>query len=252
MFKVRSRWNHENSIEVEWNLGKRCNYDCSYCPKEIHDNFSPHTDIELLKRAIDKLCSIGKPIRLSFTGGEPTVHPKFDELLMYANYQDNVSFISVTTNGTRTEEWYRRLLVDQLVISLHFEYDTTPILDKIYKLTVGESSHYISKNVIVQVMAHQNKMQEVRNAVQMLQFFEIPYNVRRVRWTEGDHDVFDDNKYSKEDLEWVLSKDAQVKPNTFLHYKDSTEMKIMHSNDVIKLNLLLIRLAISKLKKSGI
>lgn len=240
MYKVESRWPHQNSVKVEWNLGKRCNYDCSYCPSEIHDNFSPHTDIEILKQAIDKLCSIGKPIRLSFTGGEPTVHPKFEELLMYANYQDNVSFISVTTNGTRTEEWYRRLLVDQLVISLHFEYDTTPILDKIYKITVGESDHYISKNVVVQVMAHQNKMQEVRNAVQILQFFQIPYNVRRVRWTEGDHDLFDDMRYDQKDLDWILEGMSTVKPNTLVYYKrdkDGDKIDQYHANDIIKHHL---------------
>ena len=33
--------------------GKRCNYDCSYCPAEIHDNFSKHTDIKILKNAVD-------------------------------------------------------------------------------------------------------------------------------------------------------------------------------------------------------
>ena len=49
MFKVTSRWPHQNSVKVEWNLGKRCNYDCSYCPSSIHDNTSAHTDIEVLK-----------------------------------------------------------------------------------------------------------------------------------------------------------------------------------------------------------
>mgnify|MGYP003704457195 CR=1 FL=1 len=49
MYKVTSRWPHQNSIKVEWNLGKRCNYDCSYCPSAIHDNTSPHTDVEILK-----------------------------------------------------------------------------------------------------------------------------------------------------------------------------------------------------------
>ena len=83
MYKIVNRWNHQDTIKIEWNLGKRCNLDCAYCPESIHDNHSAHTDIEILKGVVDKLVILGKPIRLSFTGGEPCVHPKFKELVAY-------------------------------------------------------------------------------------------------------------------------------------------------------------------------
>ena len=58
MFRVEHLYKHvQESVKVEWNLGKRCNYDCSYCPAEIHDNTSKHTDIKLLKSAVDSLVS---------------------------------------------------------------------------------------------------------------------------------------------------------------------------------------------------
>ena len=95
MNNITSRWPHQNSIKVEWNLGKRCNYDCSYCPSSIHDNTSQHTDIEILKKTIDKLSSLGKPVRLSFTGGEPCVHPNFKELIKYAKYK-NITWFRIT------------------------------------------------------------------------------------------------------------------------------------------------------------
>jgi len=75
MHKITSRWGHQNSLSVMWNLGKRCNYDCSYCPASIHDNHSPHTDIEILKNTVDKICETDRSVRFTFTGGEPTVHP---------------------------------------------------------------------------------------------------------------------------------------------------------------------------------
>jgi MoaA/NifB/PqqE/SkfB family radical SAM enzyme len=80
MYKVESRWGHQTSIHVEWNIGKRCNLDCGYCPAEIHDNFSPHTNIDTMTAAIYKLAELDKPIRLSLTGGEPTVHPKISTI----------------------------------------------------------------------------------------------------------------------------------------------------------------------------
>ena len=55
-------------FQITWDLGRRCNYDCTYCPVTRHDNFSPHTNIKVLKDAVDALSEIGKPVRLSFTG----------------------------------------------------------------------------------------------------------------------------------------------------------------------------------------
>jgi len=41
-----------NVFQVTWDIGRRCNYDCSYCPAHRHDNFSPHATLEeLIKNA---------------------------------------------------------------------------------------------------------------------------------------------------------------------------------------------------------
>jgi MoaA/NifB/PqqE/SkfB family radical SAM enzyme len=105
MYKVKSRWNHQDSIKIEWNIGKRCNYDCSYCPSVIHDNSSPHTDINILKATVDTLCDLEKPIRLSLTGGEPCVHPRIEELIAYisfvidSNVIDIIDYVVVVDNN---------------------------------------------------------------------------------------------------------------------------------------------------------
>lgn len=226
MYKVTSRWEHQNSIKVEWNLGKRCNYDCSYCPAAIHDNFSPHTDIEILKTAIDKLVTLGKPIRLSFTGGEPCVHPKFQELVMYARHK-GVKWISVTTNGTRPYEFYRILPVDQYVFSIHLEYDWMRVVNTITKL-----SDMTTFKLIGQIMAHHDYIPYAKVVKGMLDQQTIPNTVRRIRWTEGDHDLFDDMRYHPNDLIWIKEQEATISGNCIIDDKE-----IIHSNDVIKLHL---------------
>lgn len=226
MYKITSRWPHQDSIKIEWNLGKRCNYDCSYCPSSIHDNTSPHTDIEILKATVDKLTTLGKPIRLSFTGGEPTVHPKFRELVQYCKHV-GISWISVTTNGTLPYEYYASLNVDQCVFSIHFEYDVQRILDTILK--VVEATNI---KVIAQIMAHHDYMLNVQTVRTMLLNQQIPNTVRRIRWTQGDHDLFDDMRYNPDDLAWIKEQDASVQGNCVI---DDTQ--IIHANDVIKLHL---------------
>ncbi len=231
MYKVTSRWPHQDTIKVEWNLGKRCNYDCTYCPSSIHDTSSAHTDIELLKHAADQLMTLGKPIRLSFTGGEPTVHPKFTELLNYCKHI-GIEWISVTTNGTRTAKWYADQRVNQYVFSLHFEYDYSRVVSTIINTTKLWNE---PKAVMVHVMAHHEHMPAVRDTVGYLELMKVPYAIRRVRWTEGDHDLFDDMRYNPDDLAWIKEKNSTVGANTVVIYHDGE--KLYHANDIIKLHL---------------
>jgi MoaA/NifB/PqqE/SkfB family radical SAM enzyme len=227
MIKVTSRYPHQNTIKIEWNLGKRCNYNCSYCPSEIHDNTSPHTDIEKLKACVDQLTSLGKPVRLSFTGGEPCVHPKFDELVKYAKHK-GISWISVTTNGTRPYEFYSSLPVDQYVFSIHLEYDWKRVFNTV------ESIHKLSTvKVIAQIMAHHDYMPAAIQLRARCQLGHIPNTVRRIRWTKGDHDLFDDMRYNPMDLEFIKSMESTVEANTVI-WIDKENTVMAHANDMIK------------------
>jgi MoaA/NifB/PqqE/SkfB family radical SAM enzyme len=226
MFKVTSRWPHQNSIKIEWNLGKRCNYDCSYCPASIHDNSSPHTDIEILKATVDKLMTLGKPVRLSFTGGEPCVHPKFMELVKYCKHV-GVKWVSVTTNGTLPYEFYSALEADQIVFSIHLEYDWKRVFN-----TVESVVQLTNKKVIAQIMAHHDYMDAVLQLRARCLLGHIPNTIRRIRWTEGDHDLFDDMRYNANDLIWLKEQEATVQGNCVID-----DAEVIHANDVIKLHL---------------
>jgi MoaA/NifB/PqqE/SkfB family radical SAM enzyme len=226
MYKVTSAYNHQDKVKIEWNLGKRCNYDCSYCPSIIHDNFSPHTDIEILKHAVDQL---PHNTRLSFTGGEPTVHPKFEELIDYCVNVKGIKWVNVTTNGTRPVNFYFKLPVSHYVFSLHFEHDWERVRDTIMQYAVSDVEEGMRKPFIINVMAHPKKMNEVRKAVIRFDLYNIKYAIRRIRWTSDDYNLFDDMRYDQNDLDWILANDATVEPNTLI----DNEIK-MHANDIIK------------------
>lgn len=227
MYKITSSWPHQDQVKIEWNLGKRCNYDCSYCPAAIHDNFSPHTDINILEAAVDRLSEIGRPLRISLTGGEPCVHPDIEDFLEYLKRKD-VFWVNMTTNGTRPASWYlgMEMFWNHMIFSLHFEYDWQRVLR-----TINQYYDETEREFHVHVMAHHDHMDSVRKVVKEFESKGINYALRRIRWTEGDHNVFDDLRYAGKDLEWLLEKSATVKPNCRI---DDSE--IMHANDVIKLH----------------
>lgn len=227
MYKITSRWPHQETVKIEWNLGKRCNLDCTYCPSIIHDNHSPHTDISILKSAIDQLVRIQKPIRLSFTGGEPSVHPRIEELLHYCKLK-NIFWISMTTNATRTAKWYidNQHLLNQYVFSLHFEKDW----ERLFETILNFHNHCTIKS-LVHVMAHHKYMDEVKKVEQELRLNKIPFVIRRIRWTEGNHDLFDDMRYDSKDLDWIKNLNASAEPNCIID-----DHEYIHANDVIKLH----------------
>lgn len=225
MKHITSKWPHQDSIKIEWNLGKRCNLDCGYCPAEIHDNFSPHTDIDILKQTVDTLAALDKPVRISLTGGEPCVHPRIDHLLYYASKR--VDWINVTTNASRKAQWYAQQPVNHYVFSLHFDNKSVNQFVK----TITEFSTISAIPFHVNVMAHHEHMTDVRDAVELFELYHISYAIRRIRWTEK-HDWFDDMKYDAQDLEWLMDHDATAKANCLIDGEQE-----MHANDVIKKHL---------------
>ena len=228
MYSITSRWGHQNAISVMWNIGKLCNYDCSYCPAEIHDLTSKSTEYQYLTRTVDELSALHKPVRIMFTGGEPTLHPQFGDLLKYIQEQ-NVSWVSVTTNGTKSVTWYKthEQYWNHLLFSLHFEFNWQRVVD-----VITDYKKHTTKPFFVNIMAHHNYMTEVKHVVTLFTTLGIKYAIRRIRWVDNSRDEFDDNKYTEDDLSWLLLQDSTADANCLIN--DST---LMHSNDVIKHHL---------------
>ena len=127
---VATKYKHNKlkTMMIDWYIGKRCNFACSYCADFIHDNYSKHVPFEKMKIFVDKIVArYGTNIHWSLTGGEPTLNPDFMQLLEYL--QDKKYQISVCTNGSRTIEYMYKMyeLVDNITYSLHFEHITPKI-----------------------------------------------------------------------------------------------------------------------------
>src|SRR5262245_15254792 len=117
---------------INWNIGKRCNYACSYCPKDLHDSTSRPLTLEELTGAaacvMEAKHDVGdtRVVRLEVTGGEPTLNPNLLGFLEWLRirFSDSLDTVGVTTNGSRSAEYYGRLieLLDYITFSAHFEF----------------------------------------------------------------------------------------------------------------------------------
>jgi MoaA/NifB/PqqE/SkfB family radical SAM enzyme len=73
---------------------RRCNLACTYCNE--FDRYSPPVETSEMLRRIDKLGELGTSI-ITFSGGEPTLHPDLDTLIRRAREQRAIA--TIITNG---------------------------------------------------------------------------------------------------------------------------------------------------------
>jgi sulfatase maturation enzyme AslB (radical SAM superfamily) len=105
---------HRLSVE----LANICNLHCSYCFRSEDNLYSRHAEffpLELLRRIVDEAREAAHITRVNFTGGEPTLHPQFTEVLETigaANLQ--TSFV---TNGWHFERVWPALSSNRPTIS---------------------------------------------------------------------------------------------------------------------------------------
>ena len=77
-----------------------CNLTCSMCYADSRPGLK-HKSLDEVKKAIDTLVAAeGQPDVLQLSGGEPTLHPQFEEILLYALSQP-IHYVMINTNGIR-------------------------------------------------------------------------------------------------------------------------------------------------------
>jgi organic radical activating enzyme len=138
------------SLFVYWTLTDTCNYKCNYCPPFLHSgNFARSikpgypTDQEI-EKFLDNLVLNqlnGRKLSLVLSGGEPTLHPMFPNIIdrLY-----DYGFTSVTTNGSRSVEWWSKLpkLPMHLTISLHHEFTNVDKINELCKFLISQDRRF--------------------------------------------------------------------------------------------------------------
>lgn len=121
------------SMMVTWDLGRRCNLDCTYCEASRHDNVSKHASLESLidtYKFIKEWTGLYNSKRvynsrttINFTGGEPTVNPDIWKLAEYIKNDNSSINLALTTNGAWSSKNIDKIstLFDGISLSYHPE-----------------------------------------------------------------------------------------------------------------------------------
>ena len=130
--------------QIYWEIGRRCNYDCSYCWPWIHNNTDPHKSLEELMKAthlIEKKFTKGDSVNFIISGGEPTVNKDFLDWLRYLNACGH--HVSLHSNGSRLPDYYKEVIhYGDLNLSVHYEfYDRKKFVKVVEAIAKEKAEH---------------------------------------------------------------------------------------------------------------
>jgi len=105
----------------------RCNLTCPTCYAESSPNFGRHKSLDEVKAMLDLIvANEGEPDVVQLSGGEPTVHPEFFEILDEAKKRP-IKHLMVNTNGIRIakeEEFVKRLASYMPDFEIYLQWDS--------------------------------------------------------------------------------------------------------------------------------
>lgn len=132
---------YRDLFTVSWLLGRFCNYRCSYCWPYARSDKKDHRPTELCLLTIDEIKRQARnngfnSFHFSFSGGEPTFHPGYLDILKYlADDVGNTNYTSIhmTSNCSRPMKWFETYVEyakpfhrASITASLHTEHVNTP------------------------------------------------------------------------------------------------------------------------------
>ena len=84
-------------LEGRLDLTYRCNDNCVFCFNQKHINKSPELSLAEIKRKFADACRRWPVSRVLLTGGEPTLHPQFWEIMDF--FYKNVVRMAFAQSG---------------------------------------------------------------------------------------------------------------------------------------------------------
>lgn len=230
---------NESNMSINWVITRTCNYTCSYCT--VYDNTAPFTPFHHLENAVKQIKSLNKEkYQISFTGGEPTVYPRFNDLLelILSTIGQNVSIV-IVTNLSRANSFYKKF-IDRFqefnknisfVTSFHFEFaDKDSFIQKI-KLLISNNFH-----VTVNLMAPPQYMRIVKELIGVLRDIDsqrIIINPIAIRVGNSL-----DSRYTEEDLLWLKDNYIIRKKPIQVTFKTKNSKTLLENYTASEMNTL--------------
>lgn len=169
---------YRDLFTVSWLLGRFCNYRCSYCWPYARSDTKDHRPTELCLKTIDEIKRQARDrgfnsFHFSLSGGEPTFHPGYIDILSYLNEDvknTNYTSVHMTSNMSRNMKW--------------FEEKYCSAVSKFHRASITASLHTEHVN-------SKEKMQEFADKLILCQEHDVQVTINMVMvpaWFDRDYE----------------------------------------------------------------
>jgi len=212
------KFNHEVPKQILWDIGRQCNYNCSYCWPDVHNTTDPHKSLDLLIKTADYMIenwSEGHRIRWYFGGGEPTLNPDFEPFIQYLSSKNQWTML--VSNGSQGPKYWEKNCDNYsiLIFSAHFEF----MKKELFMKNVDAVANTLSKGTknltkfIVKLMTKPgtiNQSIELSNEIKkVIQLYNLPPNLLSIDMVPirglGSESGNVKSEYTDEELSQILS-----------------------------------------------
>lgn len=173
-------WNGDINLNVykfKWMLTDWCNYNCSYCAvkTEMRDEWSKEDSPSPYKLVLSRLERFDGQFNIELFGGEPTLHPNIDEILLRLKTMPNRKNVDIITNLSRPIAYFEKLnslAIPNLTVdaSLHCDYYTPKFLEKINQINQMEN---IKITVTVNMVNDRKHWPMIFNVINQLKEWDV-------------------------------------------------------------------------------
>jgi len=163
-------------MTVTWDIGRRCNFDCTYCESNRHNTYSAPTSWEELLHTYEFVKNYttmyNQPnANINFTGGEPTVNPRFWDFVQHI--KDTSDFtVGLTSNGTWPEKHIDAIKQNIVGVTLSYHAEAKHFS----KQRTIDNARVLKDNGVwltVNVMMHTDHWAECVETVDILREYNI-------------------------------------------------------------------------------
>lgn len=209
----------------------RCNLRCPYCYLSAGERHSaPTLSFKDFTHIIDILVNESRILGLCICGGEPTLHPRLQEMIAYAKEHDLI--VNMVTNGTILNDQLAKKLskleIDSVQVSL--DGSTPEVMDRLrgrgtFKRAVNAIQALVSNNIITMAAMTLTKfnihdfpnvaeLSEKLRLYSLRTMFYIPEHTRHMPLVPSDEEY-------KQVIQWIQNNQRNYR--CIFEFGDPTE-----------------------------
>jgi MoaA/NifB/PqqE/SkfB family radical SAM enzyme len=203
-------------IDITIRLSNKCNQSCTYCNEYNNSEIYPTYDymISLFDSTLSQIND--KNIRIYIFGGEPTIIPKFYEVVVYViNNYKNVEF-EIQTNTTKNIEWFSKFseYSEYINFNCSFQYHQYRQIDNLYAVIP-----YLKDNNLIShldIMLEDGHSIEINKVIEKLKTL-VPAEIIKLNFVDFTYNpeyeaIVGSNDNDKKDDEFAVTfKNGLVK-----------------------------------------